>query len=203
MWLGCLGEDGRSGPCPLAGDSHRVQGSQHGLNEDFNVAIQLRLRLPRPAKNEARIVYMQGLHAQAHSMLPLGKQVNRGDRVCRIGFFGMQRIGNPHAHIEFSGLRWPRSTTITGLLCTLIGFGAAFSLSVPGSIASPRSCVGGKTARDGPQTARLLCRRRTLHRSDWRRRPRSWMSPTSCRRSLAVPDRFRRKLCVSTACLHG
>src|SRR5215208_7892394 len=31
LWLGCLGEDGGSGPCPLAGDSHRVQGSQHGL----------------------------------------------------------------------------------------------------------------------------------------------------------------------------
>jgi hypothetical protein len=111
------------------------------VSEDFNMAVQLELRLPRPAKNEARVVYMQVLHAQAHSMLPLGKQVNRGDRVCRIGFFGMQRIGNPHAHIEFSGLRWSRSTTITGLLCTLIGFGAAFSLSVPGSIASPAAAL--------------------------------------------------------------
>jgi murein DD-endopeptidase MepM/ murein hydrolase activator NlpD len=166
------------------------------VSEDYNMAVQLELRLPRRAENGSQVVYMQVLHAQAHSMLPLGKRVEPGDRVCRVGFFGMQRIGNPHAHIEFFGLSGPRSTTITGGQWTLIGFGATFSLSALGSFASPRRSVGGKTASDGPQTARLLCRRRrTMHRS--------WMSPTSSRRLSAVPGRSRRKLCVSTACLHG
>jgi hypothetical protein len=71
------------------------------VSEDFNMSIQLELRLPRAAKNGVRVVYMQVLHAQAHSMLPLEKRVEAGERVCRVGFFGMQRIGNPHAHIEF------------------------------------------------------------------------------------------------------
>jgi hypothetical protein len=52
---------------------------------------------------------MQVLHAQAHSMVPLGKRVEAGERVCRIGFFGMQRIGNPHAHIE---LFWSKGAAL-------------------------------------------------------------------------------------------
>jgi hypothetical protein len=80
------------------------------VSEDYNMAVQLELRLPRRAENGSQVVYMQVLHAQAHSMLPLGKRIEPGDRVCRVGFFGMQRIGNPHAHIEFFWSKWAALT---------------------------------------------------------------------------------------------
>ena len=51
-------------------------------------------------KNGARVVYMQVLHAQAHSMVPLGKQVEAGERVCRIGFFGLQRREHPFPDVR-------------------------------------------------------------------------------------------------------
>jgi hypothetical protein len=46
-------------------------------------------------------LYMQVLHVKAHTMASEGKHVERGETIGRVGFFGMARIGNPHAHVEF------------------------------------------------------------------------------------------------------
>jgi hypothetical protein len=193
--LGCLGEDGAPVLAPLPGTVIESRDC-NTVSEDYNMAVQLELRLPRRAENGSQVVYMQVLHAQAHSMLPLGKRVEPGDRVCRVGFFGMQRIGNPHAHIEFFWSKWAALTYDHRLAVDPYWIRRNFFSERTQLLRVPRRSVGGKTASDGPRTARLLCRRRrTMHRS--------WMSPTSSRRLSAVPGRSRRKLCVSTACLHG
>jgi hypothetical protein len=72
------------------------------VTQAFNMAVHVALRLPegKSGPNGEREVVMQVLHCQEGSMLPLGAQVDRGDRIARIGDFG-PTIGHPHAHIEF------------------------------------------------------------------------------------------------------
>lgn len=175
------------------------------VSEDFNMAVQLELRLPRPAKNGARVVYMQVLHAQAHSMLPLGKRVEAGERVCRIGFFGMQRIGNPHAHIELfwskvAALAYAHQHAVDPFWIRRHFFSERTRL-----IRVPPRMRWWRDRERRPTDGKVICRRRQrLHRPElWRRGPRPWMSRRSLtfrRRVLAVPGRSQKKPCVPMAC---
>jgi hypothetical protein len=72
------------------------------VSTDFNMCVQVELTVPSRLKPGTTVkVYMQVLHVKAHTMARQGKSVERGETIGRVGFFGMARIGNPHAHVEF------------------------------------------------------------------------------------------------------
>ena len=99
--VGTVGDGGRADNLPRRG---RVIQSRDidQVTTDFNMCVQVELTVPSRLKPGTTVkVYMQVLHVKAHTMAREGKSVERGETIGQVGFFGMARIGNPHAHVEF------------------------------------------------------------------------------------------------------
>jgi murein DD-endopeptidase MepM/ murein hydrolase activator NlpD len=72
------------------------------VTANYNVVVQTELTVPsrlHPGQNVK--VYMMALHTHPANGIQAGKWVERGEKLGSVGFFGMNIIGNPHAHIEF------------------------------------------------------------------------------------------------------
>lgn len=69
---------------------------------DYNVVVQTELTVPsRLHEGKLVKVYQQCLHTHPANGIRQGKRVSRGEKLGSVGFFGMQTIGNPHAHVEY------------------------------------------------------------------------------------------------------